>query len=445
MSGRLVVIGGDAAGLSCAAEARRADPGREIVVLERGREVSYAACGIPYWIGRLIEDRDDLVANTVEDLRTRRRLDVRLETPAERIDPEAREVLTADGARIAYDDLVIATGARAVRPPVPGADAPRVLTLRDLADADRLDTLLPAARGGRALVVGAGPIGLEMAGNLCRRGLGVHVVEADEAPVPSLHPDVAAPVRKAMARGCASLRSGTAVDALLPRADGVAAVIGGVEEAYDLVLLGTGVRPNAELGAAAGCATGEAGALRVDRTGRTTVPGIWAAGDCATAWHRILERDVWTPLATTANRMGRVVGRDVSGRRTPFPGIVGAWMSEAFGLGFGAVGLDEDDARAAGFAPESVTRTGRDRAGYMPGAEPVVVRLVFDGPTGRLLGGASAGGADVASRLHALSIAVTAGMTVADLAGVDLAYAPPLAALRDPLELAAAAVTGDAP
>lgn len=445
MTGPLVIVGGDAAGMSCAAEARRCDPERVIVVLERSGHVSYAACGLPYWLGGVIPDRDDLVAHTPEYFRERRRIDVRLHTEVVDVDPEARRVVTADGERVAYGDLVLATGARPVTPPVPGVETPGVLTLRDMDSGMAMARRLGGSDGGTALLVGSGPIGLEMAENLCRRGFRVHIVEREDRLVPSVHPDISRQVVAALEAGCASARTGADLQSLAEWDGRIRAVVDGVAADYDLVVVGTGIAPASELALAAGCLPGERDAVRVDRSGRTTVEGVWAAGDCATAWHRVLQRDVWAPLATTANRQGRVTGRAVCGRPARFPGVLGSWMSEAFGMGFGATGIDEDTAREAGFVPAAVTRTGRDRSGYIPGAREVTVRLVFDEPTGVVLGGQTAGGADVASRVHALAVVVAAGMTVEDLAGVDFGYAPPLSALRDPLELAAAAVVGDAP
>jgi CoA-dependent NAD(P)H sulfur oxidoreductase len=445
--GPLVVVGGDAAGMSAAAEARRCDPRRPVVVLERSEHVSYAACGFPYWLGGLVDERDDLVAHDAAYFRERRGIDVRLGHEVAAVDPEARRVELAGGGRVPYGVLVLATGARPALPDVPGTDLPGVHALRDMSSAIALGAALDRLEGGgSALLVGCGPIGLEMAENLCRRGLRIHLIEAADQLAPALHPDVAAPVAHALREGCATSRVDVDLSALRPAPAGrVEAVVDGVPEVHDLVLLATGIVPNAGIGAAAGCRTGPRGALAVDRACRTSVPGILAAGDCATAWHRILERDVWQPLATTANRQGRVAGRTACGREDLFPGILGSWVSEAFGVTFGVTGLDEPAAAEAGFRPTAVARTGRDRSGYMPGATEVCVRLVYDAPTGRLLGGQTAGGRDSANRLRALAVALTARLTVGELAGVDAAYAPPVSALRDPLELAAAAAVGDAP
>jgi NADPH-dependent 2,4-dienoyl-CoA reductase/sulfur reductase-like enzyme len=286
-----------------------------------------------------------------------------------------------------------------------------------------------------------------MAEALIARGLGVLLVEAEDRVLPALHPDVCDQVAAAVVAAGADVRPGAAVEAVLPAGGGrpMRVRIDGTDHEADIVLLGTGVAPNAELAAAAGCAIGAGRAIRVDRRGRTDVEGVWAAGDCATVHHRVLEREVWMPLATTATTQGRVAGRDAVGVAARHPGTLGSWVSRFGATSFGATGVGEDDARAAGFAPRAIVRGGRDRSGYMPGARQVLVRLVWDGPTGRLLGGSAAGTGEVGTRLHAISVAIAAGMTVGELAECDLGYAPPVAPLRDPVQLAAAAAVGDAP
>jgi NADPH-dependent 2,4-dienoyl-CoA reductase/sulfur reductase-like enzyme len=442
----LVIVGGDAAGMSAAAEARRVDPGLPITVLERGPDVAYAACGIPYWIAGEVASDDELITHDAEYFRRERRIEVRTGVEAVAVDPEARRVATAGGEQVAYDQLVIATGARPVHPPIPGADLPGVVALRDLESARRAHALLEARPEARALIVGSGPVGLEMAEALCARGATVDLVELAPRILPALAEPAAEPVAAAVREACAAIHLGTSLDRILahPDGEGLTATIDGRDVRYDLVLLGVGVVPNAELAAEAGCALGDRGAILVDRRGRTTVDGIWAAGDCATAWQRQLGRQRWIPFATTANAQGRVTGSNVAGRPRRFAGVLGSWVSTAFGVGFGATGLDEDAAAADGFAPEALHREGRDRSGYIPGARPVLVRLVWDGPTGRLLGGQVAGRGEVAVQLHVISTALAGGLTVRELAEVDMGYVPPLAALRGPVERAAAAAVGDA-
>lgn len=445
MEGRLVVVGGDAAGMSAAAEARRADAVREIVVLERGEVVSYAACGIPYLIAGDVRDEDDLIHHDPAYFRDRRDIEVRTGAEAVAIDPEARRVELAGGGAVSYGAVVIATGARPVPPPVPGTDLPGVVMLRDIPSARAVEALLPGAR--RAVVVGSGPIGVEMAEALLARGLSVVMVEVQDTVLPAVHPAVCGRVADAMRAAGVDVREGAAVESIRP-GDGegppLIVRIDGRDEPADLVVLGTGVVPNAELAADAGCGLGPGGAVRVDRHGRTGVVGVWAAGDCATAHHRVLGRDVWIPLATTANAQGRVAGRDAAGVPARFPGTLGAWVSRFREVAVGSTGVGVGEARAAGYEPQTIQREGRDRSGYMPGAREVAVRLVWDGPTGRLLGASMAGTGEVATRLHVLSTAIAARMTVRELAECDFGYAPPVSPLRDPVQLAAAAAVGDA-
>ena len=443
------MVGGDAAGMSAASEARRADPDREIVVLERGLDVSYAACGIPYLISGEVADAGELVHHDPEYFLRRRGIEVRTGVEAVAVDPEARTVRCADGDDVGYGTLVIATGARPVRPPVPGVDLPCVVTLRDLASARRLQDLLAPLAHPSVLLVGSGPIGLEMAEALVARGARLQVVESAPRVLPALDDEVAAPVVAALEEAGVPARAGATLERIALREGRPAATIDGREQVFDLILLGTGVVPNSEIAAGAGCGLGERGAIAIDRRGRTTVGGIWAAGDCATAHHLLLGRQVWMPLATTANVQGRIAARDIvrdlgddpAGR---FAGTLGSWVSRFGEVSFGATGLDAPLAREAGFTPEAILRAGRDRSGYMPGARRIVVRLVWDRPTGRLLGGQVAGAGEVSTRLHAISVALWGGLTVRELAECDLGYAPPLSPLRDPVQLAAAAAVGDA-
>jgi NADPH-dependent 2,4-dienoyl-CoA reductase/sulfur reductase-like enzyme len=444
-----LVIGGDAAGMSAAAEARRADPDREIVVLERGPDVSYAACGIPYLIGGEIADAGDLVHHDPEYFLRRRGIEVRTGVEALAVDPDARTVRCSDGDDVGYGALVIATGARPVRPPVPGADMPGVVTLRDLASARRLQDLLAPLTDPGALLVGSGPIGLEMAEALIARGARLQIVESASRLLPALDEEVAAPVVSALEEAGVPGRAGATLERIVLRDGRPAATIDGREQVFDLILLGTGVAPNSEIAAGAGCELGERDAIAIDRRGRTSVGGVWAAGDCATAHHLLLARQVWIPLATTATVQGRIAARDIvqdlgddpSGR---FAGTLGSWVSRFGPVSFGATGIDAPAAREAGFTPEAILRESRDRSGYMPGARRIVVRLVWDRPTGRLLGGQVAGAGEVSTRLHAISVALWGGLTVRELAECDLGYAPPLSPLRDPVQLAAAAAIGDA-
>lgn len=444
MTGPLVVIGGDAAGMSAASEARRGAPDLPIIVLERGDEVSYAACGIPYLISGDVPDESDLIHHTPGEFLRERGIVVRTGADAVGIDPDERTVTLAGGERVAYGSLVIATGARPAPPDIPGIDLPGVVTLRALASARGVRERLTATPQPQVVLIGSGPIGIEMAEAALAHGARVTVVEQGGRVLPALGEPAGGRVARALEEAGVAARTGASVSAIRPGGEGLVVSAEGDELPAHLVVLGTGITPNAEIAVAAGCATGEAGAILVDRTGRTSVEGIWAAGDCATAHHRVLGRPVWRPLATTANAQGRVAGRAITGRHARFAGVLGSWVSRFRETAFGATGIGAGQAAGEGFEPVVTTREARDRSGYMPGVRELVVTLVWDEPTGRLLGGEIAGTGAVSTRLHTVATAISAGMTVRELAECDFGYAPPLSPLRDPVELTAAAAVGDA-
>lgn len=444
MAGPLVVIGGNAAGMTAAAEARRGAPDLEIVVLERGGHVSYGTCGIPYLISGEVASEGDLVHHDPESLRRERDIEVRTATEVVAIDPEARAVTTADGRRQHYGALVIATGARPVHPDIPGIDLPGVTSIRHLPSARAPRRILSEAPEPAVVLIGSGPIGVEMAEAALALGARVTIAESRSYAVPALGEEAAARVAQALGEAGVDVRAGARVEGIAQAGGALEVSIDGDRVPAHLVVLGTGVAPEAGLARDAGCATGAAGAITVDRRGRTTVAGIWAAGDCAVAHHRVLDRPVWRPLATTATVQGRIVGRDVTGRPGRFPGILGSWVSRFGDVAFGATGIDGAAAAAEGFAPRELTREGADRSAYIPGARDVRVTLIWDEDTGRLLGGEIAGSGEVSTRLHTIATAISAGMTVGELAACDFGYAPPLSPLRDPVELAAAAAVGDA-
>jgi NADPH-dependent 2,4-dienoyl-CoA reductase/sulfur reductase-like enzyme len=444
MAGPLVVVGGNAGGMTAAAEARRGAPDLEIVVLERGEHVSYATCGIPYLVAGEVAAEDDLVHNDPASLLRERGIEVRIGADVVAVDPEARVVTTADGRRQPYGALVMATGARPVHPDIPGIDLPGVTSLRHLPSARGPRERLRTTPDPRVVLIGSGPIGVEMAEAALALGARVTIAEARAYAVPALGEDTAGRVAQALAGAGVDVRTGARVECIARAGSSLEVVIDGDRVPADLVVLGTGVAPESGLARAAGCATGEAGAIVVDRRGRTSVEGIWAAGDCAVAHHRVLDRPVWVPLATTATAQGRIVGRDVTGRPGRFAGVLGSWVSRFREVSFGATGIDGVTASAEGFAPRVLSREGADRSAYMPGARDVLVTLVWDEATGRLLGGEIAGSGEVSTRLHTVATAISAGMTIGGLAACDFAYAPPLSPLRDPVQLAAAAAVGDA-
>lgn len=444
MARRLVIIGGDAAGMSAAAQARRMASAEalEIVAFERGSHTSYAACGLPYLIGGQVEAPAELVARTPQEHRARG-IDVRIRHEVTAIDSQARTVtvrdLDTDQASVTrYDELLIATGASGITPPWSGIDAAGVLQLRTLDDAAKLEQVL-AAGARRAVVVGAGYIGLEVAEGLLARGLSVTVIEKLDAPMGAvLDADMAAAVADAMRSAGVDLRLGTAVTGFAVSDGRVSAVQtenGSV--AADVVVIGLGVRANSALARAAGIGVGEAGGIVVDDHLRTDTPHVWAAGDCVESQHRVSGRGVVMALGTHANKQGRAVGTNIGGGDASFGGVLGTAITKFQVLEIACTGLTERAAAAAGLDAFAVTTEASSRAGYYPGAESMRIKIVAERGSGRLLGAQIVGGEAAGKRIDVLATALWNGMTVDEIGGMDLSYAPPFAPVWDPVLLAA--------
>ncbi|KWX01051.1 pyridine nucleotide-disulfide oxidoreductase [Carbonactinospora thermoautotrophica] len=442
MRHRLVVVGGGAAGMSAASAARRVDPSLEIVVLEASGFAAYGLCGIPYYLSGLVTAADDLVAYPPAFFRDRRRINLKLNARATRLDPDRHVVYyVEDGreARMSYHRLVVATGGVPALPPVPGLSDQRVFTVRALEDAISLRSLLDAGRIGRALVVGAGYIGLEMAEALAARGVAVTVVEMTSQVMPNLDAPIAALVEKEVRRQGVDLRLGARLEEVRRTADQLEAVIDGSSLAVDVIVLAVGVRPGSDIAAAAGAATGPGGALLVDDQMRTSLPDVYAVGDCIAPYHRVLGRPAFVPLGPAANKTGRVAGTVAAGGDARFPGIVGTAVVKVFDLAVARTGLTLTEALAEGLPAVATDVEGRSRAKYYPNTGPVSVRLVHQ-RDGRLLGAQLVGAGDgVAKRIDALAIALQAGFDLTDLLAADLSYAPPYAPVYEPVLLAAQA------
>lgn len=444
MAERLVVIGGDAGGMSAASQARRMRPADdlEIVAFERGPRTSYAACGIPYRVAGLVEDGDALVARRPEQFRTRQQIDARIHHEVMAIDLAARTVEVRDldaGETFTerFDTLLIGTGARPIRPPLPGIDLPFVHTVHTLDDAE---ALLARATDGvsRAVVVGGGFIGLEMAEAFVLQGIPVTLVEATDQVMRTLDPDMAEPVAASLRAAGVDLRIGSAVEGFEP---GRVLTAEGPIQA-DLVVLGIGLQPNGELAAAAGLELGVRGAIRVDDHQRTAVDGVYAAGDCVESRHLVTGEPTYVALGTVANRQGRVAGINLGGGDARFPGVLGSAVTRFCDLEIGHTGLTEVAAAAAGIDASSAVIDSRVRAHYFPGADEITVKLVVERGSSRLLGGQIVGGAGAAKRIDVVATAITAGMTADQLAEADLSYAPPFSPVWDPVQIAARKVAG---
>ncbi|MGH8974518.1 MAG: FAD-dependent oxidoreductase [Acidimicrobiia bacterium] len=442
---RLVVIGGDAAGMSAASEARRRRPVEdlEIVAFERGRYTSYSACGIPYFIGDVVADSESLVARSPDEHR-RREIDVRIRHEVTAIDPEARCVTVRDldsesESQQGYDQLMVATGAVPVRPDLPGADAAGIFGVQVLGDGLAIRRFLDAEdTPGRGVVVGGGYIGLEMAEALVQRGLEVALVDQAPQPMRTLDPDMGALVADGMRAIGVELHLGARVEGYEASGGRVRAVVtadGSVPA--DIVVLGIGVRPNTALATAGGIATGPSGGIVVDRRMRTPTAGVWAAGDCAEVHHRVSRRPAAIALGTHANKQGRVAGVNLGGGYATFPGVVGTAVTKVCGLEVARTGLSEAEAEAAGFAFESVTVGSTTRAGYFPGSARITTKLVAERRSGRLLGAQIVGAEGAAKRIDVLACALWNEMAVDEITNLDLGYAPPFSPVWDPVLIAA--------
>jgi NADPH-dependent 2,4-dienoyl-CoA reductase/sulfur reductase-like enzyme len=424
---RLVVVGGGAAGMSAASAARRADPGLEIVVLESTGYVAYGLCGIPYYLAGLVERAEELLAHPPAVFTERRRFDVRLHAEAVELDADRRTVTYREDGHtrtLDYDALVVAAGGTPGAVPLPGVPEDRVFTIRTLEDAITLRALLDAGRVGSALVVGAGYIGLEMAEALVARGAAVTVVERLPRVLAALDEPVAAQV-EAHVREHVELRLATDVTEALAKAP-------------DVVVLATGVRPASTIAAAAGARTGPTGALLVDESMRTSLAGVWPAGDCIAPYHRVLGAPAHVPLGPAANRTGRVAGTVAGGGTASFAGVVGTAVVKVFDLEVARTGLTLAEAGAAGLDAVATDVEHRSRAKYYPGSAPLSVRLVHE-RGGRLLGAQLVGREGAAKRVDVVAAALHARLAVADLGAFDLSYAPPFSPVMDPLLIAAQA------
>ncbi len=453
----IIVIGGDAAGMSAASAVKRRWPESHVIVFERSPYISYSMCGMPYWIGGVVQSADDLVALTVDRAREERDIDVRLHHDVVAIDRAAHTVAvrrldTGEEFTHTYTKLIYATGARPARPPIRGIELPGVFALRSLTDAHAIQAFLAERKPKRAVVVGAGYIGLELVEALRARRISVHVVESLGQIMPNFDAEMVEGVREHLRDHGVHLHLNSRIEAIEQAGDALRLSVQTQAQgkgkpdpatrlAADLVLVATGVLPNSELAAAAGLELGASKALRVDAQMRTSDPDIFAAGDCVELTHLVTGEPTWIPLALAANKCGRIAG--ALGEADVFPGIVGTAVVKVFDYTLACTGLTEHAARAAGAwgaegeAVGAVAIRADDRVGYYPGAAEIQTKLVFDLRDGRLLGGQIVGKAGVNKRIDILATALHARMTLAEIATLDLSYAPPYSPVYDPILVAA--------
>jgi NADPH-dependent 2,4-dienoyl-CoA reductase/sulfur reductase-like enzyme len=435
---RLVVIGGDAAGMAAATQARRLRQDLDIVALEKGDWTSYSACGIPYLVAGHIGSLDELVARTPQQFRDHHRIDVRLRHEAMAVDLDRRSVEVRDHdhgrtVRVPFDQLMLGTGARPRRPDLPGMDSDAVHGVQTLGDAADLLEHVEKRDCRRVVVVGGGYIGLEIAEAFVQRGSAVTVVEQSDEVMRTLDADMGALVRQAMVRQGVDVRVGVGVTGV--EGDVVHTEAGDLEA--DLVVLGLGVQPNSELAGDAGLDLGAGGAVAVNRRQAASAEGVWAAGDCAESYHLVTTRKVYVALGTVANKQARVAGTNIGGGYATFPGVVGTAATRICDTEVARTGLTEYEATRDGFAYHAVTVESTTKAGYLPEAQPLTVKMLAERNSGRLLGAQIVGREGAGKRIDVVATALHNAMTVEEMTHLDLSYAPPLSPLWDPILIGA--------
>lgn len=440
---QIVIIGGVAGGASAAARLRRLDEFARIIVIERGPDVSFANCGLPYYVGGEIQQRELLAVQTPASLRAMLKLEVRVRTEATAIHREEKWVKIQDlqsGAteRLPYDTLVLTPGASPLVPPIPGIEHPDILTLRNLQDMDRIVT--KAADSRHALVVGAGFIGLEMAEQLHHLGKEVTVVELQDQVLPQLDIEMARPVLKALRNQGIQVHLSDGVQAFEHDQGRIRATLqSGLSVETDMVILSIGVRPESQLARDAGLELGDRGHIRVNAFMQTSDPHIYAAGDVVEGRCAITGQPSNVPLGGPANRQGRIIADHIvqPDSALPYPGSLGTAIVRVFGIAAGITGLNEKRLTQLGIAFRKTIVSDFDHASYYPGAERLTVKLLSCPDTGRLLGAQVAGPKGVDKRLDVLATALRGKMTLSDLEHLELSYAPPFGSAKDPVNIAA--------
>ena len=439
---KLIIIGGVAGGASAAARARRLSEDAQIVLFERGPDVSFANCGLPYYVGGEIAERDKLLVTTPERLRSRFKLDLRTRSSVEAIDRTTKKVRVRDltsGREYeeSYDKLILAPGAAPLRPPIPGIDLPGVYTLRNLQDVDRIKERVDHGVK-QAVVVGAGFIGLELVENFVKRGIATTVVELQDQVLPPFDKEMTTPiVETLLAKGVAVLL-GQSAEGFEDAPDGlVVRLKSGQRLSAQLVILGVGVRPENKLAVDAGLEVGPRGGIRVNDHLQTSDPNIYAVGDAIEVKDVVSGDPTQVPLAGPANRQGRIAADNIFGRATRYRGTQGTAIVGVFDRTAAMTGASEKALRRRANRPfRKVYVHPMHHAGYYPGAEAMTLKLLFDPTTGRVLGAQAVGGAGVDKRIDALAVAIQAGMTVFDLEEMELAYAPQYGSAKDPINMA---------
>jgi CoA-dependent NAD(P)H sulfur oxidoreductase len=437
-----VIIGGDAAGMSAASRAKRNKPELNVTVLEKTMDVSYSACGMPYNIADPARDMEDLVVRGAEVFRKKQGIDLLTGRTARRVDPKNKTVsgtcVDGSGFEYPYDKLLIATGARAMIPNLPGFERPGVMVLKNLEEGRRIKAHIRTHEVKKAVIIGMGYIGLEMCEAFRELGIDVDMVKSRETFLPWMDQKLADAVESELKANQVGLYPGRRIHSI--EAEGkkkLQVVCEDLVLSADMVLVAAGVLPNSEIAAAAGLKLGAGNAVSVDETLLSSDPDIYAAGDCADAVHVVSEKKVWIPLALRANRAGWAVADNVCGKAAALKGIAGTAVFKTFNMEVARTGLDVHEALDAGFDAAETVIESRSRAHAHPGSSAILVQLIGDKASGRLLGARMVGKEGVAHRINALAVALHVKMTVEEFSQSDLAYAPPFSPVWDPMLTAA--------
>lgn len=431
---RIVIIGGVAGGMSAATRMRRLDAEAEIIVIEKSGHVSYANCGLPYYVGGVIEEEEALLLQTPASLHARFRLDVRIASEVESINPSAKTImvkndLNGESYELSYDKLVMSPGASPVVPPIPGIE--RAMTLRTVEDVEKIFNRV-SQKPANAVVIGGGFIGVEIAENLIHKGIKTTVVEAAPQLLAPLDPEMATLVAKEMIKNNVELHLGASAQQIT---ESSVILSNGVVLPAEMIILAIGVRPDIKLAKEAGLTIGTRGGIDVDDFNRTSNPDIYAVGDVAEKTDAIDGSSTLVPLANLANRHGRVVADHIAGRTTRPVKTIGTAIVKVFDLMIAATGWNEKRLSASGRAFKVIHTHPNSHAGYYPGAKQMALKMIFDAKTGEILGAQGVGIDGVDKRIDVIATAIRGGITAPELADLELAYAPPFGSAKDPINM----------
>lgn len=441
MSKKILIVGGVAGGATAAARLRRLDETSEIILFERGEYISFANCGLPYYIGETIQQREKLLVQTVEGMSKRFQLDIRNLSEVTKIDPVRKCVIvhnlkTDESYEETYDVLILSPGAKPIVPPLPGvAEATNLFTLRNIPDTDRIKSYVDEQKPKHAVVVGGGYIGVEMAENLHQRGIHITIVEAMDQVMGPLDYEMASIVQEALEENGVELILNDPIQEI--REQGRKVVLSsGTELATDLIMMSIGVRPENSLAVDAGLSVGERGGIQVNEYLQTSDPSIYAIGDAIEVKDYVNGQPTMIPLAWPANRQAHIVANNIYGKQEKYHGTLGTAIAKVFDYTVATTGNNEKLLKRLGLRYQAVHIHPLSHAGYYPGAHPIALKLLFDPETGKILGAQAVGKDGVDKRIDVIATAIKGGLTVRDLRDLELSYAPPYSSAKDPVNMA---------